>query len=81
MNMENIGDILAKRQIDEPTEITIIKRFIADTFDAPATVSIRQQQIIIGVHSAALAGALRPRLSELKNLCKTSKRFVIRIGS
>lgn len=78
--MENIGDILAGRQISEPPEVKIIKKFMHDAFNAPATVIVRQQQIIISVQSAALAGALRLRLGELKGLCETSKRLVIRIG-
>lgn len=79
--MDNIGDILSGRKIDEPAEVQIIKRFIRETFKANSEVTIRTQQIIIGVSSASLAGALRVRLSELKALCDSNKRFVIRIVS
>lgn len=77
--MESIGDMLAKQRTPEPPEIAIIKRFIRDAYNKPASVLIQQRQIVISVPGAALAGALRPRLLELQRLCSTDKRLIIRI--
>lgn len=78
--MEHLGDILAGRHIDEPAEVQIIKRFVREQFKTSTTVTIQPQQIIINVRGAALAGALRPRLPEIKRLCATEKRLVLRIN-
>lgn len=77
----SIQDILQQRSFDEPDEIAIIKKFVLDSFDHRARVKITDQAIIITVSSAALAGALRPRLHELTALSRTKKRLAIRIGS
>lgn len=77
---DSLADILGKRSYNEPPEVGIIKRFIKETFDAEAQVAVQERQIIIGVRSAALAGSLRMRLHELKKLCETDKRLIIRIG-
>jgi hypothetical protein len=77
---DSLADLLKKRQHNEPPEISVIKQFLNDRFQATGTITIRDKQIIIGVSSAALAGTLRMHLHELQELCKTDKRLVIRIG-
>lgn len=75
----SLADILKDRQPQEPPEISIIKNFVREEFQADCTVLMQVQQIIIQVRSAALAGALRPHLYSLKEVCDTDKRLVIRI--
>lgn len=75
----SLGDLLPKHRFEEPPEVRAIKAFIEEQYQQPAGVSIRQQQIIIHVKSAALAGALRLRLHELREQCQTDRRLVIRI--
>ncbi len=77
----SIQDILSRRSFDEPDEIAIIKQFVLTHFEHQPRVKITDQAIIITVSSAALAGALRPRLHELTILSKTKKRLAIQIGS
>jgi len=74
-----IGDILPDR-FDEPPEVSIIKDFIRKEYRQPSTVLVQPNQIVITVQSAALAGTLRMRLPELKELCRTDKRLMLRIG-
>ena len=76
-----IADILAQKSYDEPPEVEIIKEFMRETFKTTASVKVNERQIIIAVPSAALAGALRPHMHLLAELCQTKKRLVIRIGS
>lgn len=76
---DSIKDLLFKRDFDEPPEVRLIKEFIRKRFDAEAGVAVQERQIIITVPGAALAGALRLQLHELKKLCATEKRLVIRI--
>lgn len=78
--VEFLGDVLAKRNWDEPAEVQVIKDFVAERFQATAAVLVQSRQIIITVEGAGLAGTLRMHLHELQKQCKTSKRLVIRIG-
>ncbi len=77
---DSIADILGGRAPKEPEEIRIIKNFIQDKFKSKANVTIQDRQIVIIVKGAALAGTLRMHLHELKKLCQTEKRLVIRIN-
>lgn len=76
---ESIGDVLGGRKYDEPSEIKVIKNYVNTRFKIMPQVTVTQQQIVIGVKSSALAGALRPMLPQLQEACGTEKRLIIRI--
>ena len=78
---DSIADLLAKRHMDEPPEIKIIQEYVESKYHIKPQVTIGQKQIVIGVKSAALAGALRPQLLQIQAACNTDKRLVIRISS
>lgn len=78
-HMDGLGDILAKRRMNIPPEVRIIQEFVHQRYQVTPEVTVQTAQIIIGVRGAALAGALRPHLYQLKALCATDKRLVIRI--
>ena len=75
----SIGDLLGKRKFNEPPEMKIIKDFVRAKFDVTPGVTVGDREISITVPGSALAGALRAHLWELAQLCKTTKRLVIRI--
>jgi len=76
-----IGELFDKSRFEEPAEVRVIKDFVYEKFQVIPQITIQQTQIIIGVPSAALAGALRMHLHQLQQLCQTEKRLAIRIGS
>lgn len=77
---DDIASILGRRRYDEPDESQIIRRFVQEKFNSDAGVLIGERQIVITVHGAALAGTLRMHLHDLKKLCRTQKRLIIRIN-
>lgn len=77
---DSLGDLLKTNRFDEPDEIGIIKDFVMSRYKTEPEVIIHQQNIVIQVPSAALAGTLRMQLHELQALCQTQKRLVIRIS-
>lgn len=76
---ESIGELLAKKDLNEPDEVKVIKLFLREHYRATCQVAINQRQIVITVKGASLAGAIRMRLHELQTLCQTDKRLVLRI--
>ena len=76
---ESLGSLLAGRNIDQPPEVAIIQKFVEERFHSKPEVVVQEKQILITVKGAALAGALRPHLPDLKDACQTDKRLVIRI--
>jgi hypothetical protein len=77
---DSLGDLLRNYDLDEPPEIKQIKAFVRNAYQKEVSVALHDNQIVITVLSAALAGALRPRLHEIQEKCGTDKRLVLRIG-
>lgn len=77
---QSVGDILGKRQYDEPPELMVIRDFVRAHFDEVPKLKLTKNSIIISVSNAALAGALRPHLYTLQGKAKTDKKLMIRIG-
>lgn len=78
--MDSIGDVLDKYKNDEPDEVSAIKVYIAQEFNAPVSITVQQNALIISVQSASLANTLRLRIPVLQKIANTSKRLVLRIG-
>ena len=78
---DSIGDLLQKKQFDEPDELLIIREFLRENYQVTCQLTVQTRQIVIAVKGASLAGAVRMRLHELQALCQTDKRLVLRIVS
>jgi len=76
---DSLGDLLARKNLDEPDEIVVIKNFLREHYKAGCQVTVQPRLIVITVQGASLAGTLRMRLHELQALCQTDKRLMIRI--
>lgn len=78
--MDSMDDLLKKfTPPREPAEIALVKQFIQDNFKSSAQVSVKGEQLVITVKSAALASMLRLRSVQLQAFSKTDKRLVFRI--
>ncbi len=78
--MDQLGNILPNKRFAEPPAVILIKQYIQEKYETTPTVTIRPQDIIITVPSAALAGSLRMELHQLQQHAQTDKRLSIRIG-
>lgn len=78
--MESVGDLLGRYRPQESDEALLIKQFIAEKFNAPSSVAVRDNAITITVASASLANTLRLRVNALKKAAGTQKRIIFRIG-
>lgn len=77
----SLGDLLAKRDFDEPAEIRAIKNYVRRYYnDAEVKVTIQPHTIVIAARSAALIGSLRLNLPKLEKAAATDKRILLRIG-
>lgn len=78
--MDNLADILARKNFDEPQEVGIIKRYVEEHFDVAVGVKVQEKVIIITARSAPLVSRLRMHTVQLQRACQTDKRLVFRIG-
>ncbi len=79
--MHGLGDILANRSFDEPTEVTALKQYVFDSYEALCRVQVAKNMIIITVASASLAGMIRMNQNFIKQRCGITQKLIIRIGS
>ena len=78
--MDSLFTILSDKNFDEPPEMSSVKKYMQDEFKADVPVQVRDKDIVVTVPNAAMAGALRMRVPEMKRRCQLSKRVTIRIG-
>lgn len=78
--MDNLGDLLRQRDMDEPPEIRAIKDYVRRYYDTEVSVSLTQRGIVVAARSAALIGSLRMNLPKLQEAAGTNKRIMLRIG-
>ena len=78
--MDNLADILARRDYDAPQEATIIKRYIYEHFKVEVGVSVQPKSITITARNASLVSSLRMHTVQLRRACLTDKRLLFRIG-
>jgi hypothetical protein len=78
--MEDLSDILSRRDFGEPPEIRAIKDYVRRYYDAEVSVTAQPHAIVISARSAALIGSLRLNLPKLQAAAATDKRLILRIG-
>lgn len=78
--VKSLQAILLDKNWDEPPEIMAIKDFVRKRFNAPVKVALSNNDIVILARSAALAGTLRMHIADIRKVCKTNRKLVIRIG-
>jgi hypothetical protein len=78
--MDSLGDLLHQYSAKEPAEILALKRYIKETFNAPSSIGLQGESIVITVASASLANTLRFHTLKLQAAAQTDKRIIFRIG-
>ena len=78
--MDSLNDILSRKDLDEPGEITAIKRYVEREFSSKVGVIVQPATIIITTSSAALANSLRMQVLDLQKAAQTTKKLIFRIG-
>jgi hypothetical protein len=78
--MDGLGDILRRRDLDEPPEVRAIKEYVRRYYEAEVQVRMQPHAILISARSAALIGSLRLNLPKLQAAANTDKRLQLRVG-
>jgi ABC-type hemin transport system substrate-binding protein len=78
--MDGLGDILRRKDFDEPPEVRAIKEYVRRHYDAEVKVTMQPHAIVVSARSAGLIGSLRLNLPKLEAAAATDKRIMLRIG-
>ena len=78
--MDGLGDLLRKRDMDEPAEVRAIKDYVRRYYNTDVKVTVQPHAIVVAARSAALIGSLRLNLPKLQETAHTDKRILLRIG-
>jgi len=78
--MDGLGDILQRKDFDEPPEVRAIKEYVRSYYAAEVRVTMQPHAVVVSARSAALIGSLRLNLPKLQAAAATDKRIMLRIG-
>lgn len=78
--MDSIKDLLVKKDLDEPTEITALKAYCQEQFNFTPKINIKNDLIWMLVPNGILATELRMRYPQIKKRCDLTKKLIIRVG-
>lgn len=78
--MDSIKDVLAKKDLDEPSEVVALKEYCKDLFGLTPKISVKNDSIWMSVPTGILATELRMRLPEITRRCNLTKKLIIKIG-
>lgn len=80
VSMDSLKDILTHKNLDEPTEVTALRKYCQDTFDFTPHIGIKKDALFLTVPNGILATELRMRIPEITRRCQLTRKLIIRIG-
>ncbi len=79
--MDSLQEILARKQLTKPDEITAVKDYVMLKYRADCRVKIERKILIISVPNSALAATLQLERQKIIKACNLGDlRLVIRNG-
>lgn len=78
--MDNLRDLLDKKNFSEPPEIGLLKTFIMNHYKSDVSIKVEHSRIIIVAPGSALASSLHLDILKLQAVSKSNKKIVIYIG-
>ncbi len=78
--MDSLKDLLQNKNLDEPTEITALKRYCQDSYAFEPKIKINQTDITLFAPNDIVATELRMRQKDIIKRCQLTKKLSIRIG-
>lgn len=78
--MDSLSDILSRKNLDQPDEITAIKDYVLAKYQASVSISLQPNNIVISAPSAGLISTLRMESPQIQQAAKTTKKLLFRIG-
>lgn len=78
--MESLKDLMAHKDLDEPTEITALKRFCHEEYHCIVKISVQKEILWLSVPNGIIATELRMRQNEIIERCGITKKLRIKIG-
>ena len=78
--MDSLKDLLASKNLDEPTEIAALREYCQNLFNFLPEISIKNDCIWLKVPNGIIASELWMRITEIQTRCGLTQKLVIRIG-
>ena len=78
--MDQIADLMSRNIPQEPPAVAALKNYVKDHYRAEARVLVTNQNYILSVKSASLAGNLQHEVAEMTRICQLDKPLRIRIS-
>jgi hypothetical protein len=79
--MDSLKDILATKNLDEPTEVTALRDYVQQLYQFIPQVKISEKSITVVVPNSKMASELRLRQIEIERRCQLTKRLYVKIDA
>ena len=77
--MDSLKDLLAVKDLDEPTEVSALRDYVQMLFHYVPEVKINAKTITVVVPNSKMASELRLRELEITRRCQLTKKLFIKI--
>ena len=77
--MESLKDILINKNLDEPTEISALRKYYIELFDEIPELQISGDYLVVYVPNSKIASELRLRMPEITRRCQPTKKLFIKV--
>ncbi|MCU0667446.1 MAG: hypothetical protein MUF85_02410 [Patescibacteria group bacterium] len=78
--MDSLKDLLVKKNLDEPTEISALRAYCEEIFNVTPKISINGDILWCKVPNGIIATELRMRQLDVVSRCGITKKLRITIG-
>jgi ribulose 1,5-bisphosphate synthetase/thiazole synthase len=78
--MDSLQEILGKRDFTPPDEMAAVKEYITRRYKSTSTVRVERDVLIVRVPSSALAATLQLEQNRMIEVCRITRRLIIRYG-
>lgn len=78
--MESIKEILARKNIDAPDEISSVQNYISRRYGTKCKVTLHRGSLTVSVPNSALAGTLQMEKPKIIKACNVKTKLIIRVG-
>lgn len=78
--MDSIANILSDKNLDEPSDIVSLRKFLDEEFNIDPLIKVYPNSITIFLDSPALSQMIRLRYPEIERRCQLTKKLFIKLG-
>ncbi len=78
--MDSLRDLLTQKNLDEPSELTALRKYLVSKFGFSPKITMSQHTITVVVSNGKIATEIRARTLEITRRCALTKKLFVKIS-